>query len=217
MNTAVIIPTLGRHEQAVKCVAEFLRTSSADVILCSEEPQELYEAALADPRVKFVRLPEDTPSARGWNRGLRAYPDYDAYYLGQDDLWPEADWLNEVLRVHRETGATCIATNDLHIHGMSLGAQYWMTREFIVKHNGGVMACPHYRSWGLDVETNERAKRARTYAWAEHAKVEHRHRIFGAADDATYQKAKPSHYYDQLIMNNRAANGWPDDFPAVIA
>lgn len=217
MRTAVIIPTHGRYEQLAKCVAEFLRTSSADVIVCSEDSRQHYEGILSNERVHFVALPEGTLPPIGWNRGLKAFPNYDAYYLGADDLWPEDGWLDEVQYVHGISGASCIATNDLHVDGMQLGTHYWMTRGFITSFNGGVMACPHYRSWGLDVETNERAKRANRYAWSISARVEHRHRIFGAADDATYQKAKPHHYYDQLIMNERRRMGWPNDFEAVIA
>lgn len=79
------------------------------------------------------------------------------------------------------------------------------------------MCVPHYRSWCLDVELNDRAKAAGQYAWAEKAMVEHRHVAFNKASvDATYQIGYNVHAYDQMILQARRKHGYPNDFKAVI-
>ena len=216
MNTAVIIPTLGRNEQAQRCVERFLQTGPTDVVLCIEDGEDEYPSLIGNDRVKFVHLQKRTNAIDGNNAGLAEHPNYDAYFIGADDLWPDEGWLNEILFTHGTTGASCISINDGHIDGNQLGTHVWMTRYHIVKHNGGVLTTPWYRSWCADVEFTERAKRVQRYAWAERSKVEHRHQLWSGNTDRTYERAKPKHIYDQLTCEFRRRNGWPDDFEAVI-
>jgi hypothetical protein len=225
MRTALILPTLGRPDQAAKCVEQLLRTSSADVVLVMPFHEALsdtwtrdYTHVADDARVNFALTNDPLNASEGWNHGLKMQPDYDAYFLAADDIWAEDGWFDEVLRVHKATGAGMVGINDMHSDGHIMATHYWMTRQFIVEHNGGVMSCPWYRSWCMDLEATERAKRANTYAWAQHAKVEHRHVHWGAAPmDGTYAFAKPRHIYDQVVCDYRRRNGWPDDFEAVIS
>jgi len=226
MRTALILPTLGRPDQAAKCVEQLLLTSSADVVLVMPVTevllptwQETYKHLLTEPRViRACYIYGSLNASEAWNYGLSDAPDYDAYFLAADDIWAQDGWFDEVLRVHKATGAGMVGINDMHSDGSIMATHYWMTRQFIVEHNGGVMSCPWYRSWCMDLETTERAKRANTYAWAQHAKVDHRHVHWGAAPmDGTYAFAKPRHIYDQVVCDYRRRNGWPDDFEAVIS
>lgn len=225
MRTALILPTLGRPEQAAKCVEQLLRTSSADVVIITPIRETVsdvwtrdYRHIMQSDRVICIDTIGSVNASDGWNLGLRKNPTYDAYFLAADDIWAHDGWHNEVLRVHKETGAGMVGINDMHSDGNIMATHYWMTRDFIVKHNGGVMSCPWYRSWCMDLETTERAKRAGQYVYAEHAKVEHRHVQWNAAlMDDTYKLAKPKHIYDQVVCDYRRRHGWPDDFEAVIS
>jgi hypothetical protein len=180
---------------------------------------DTYKHLLNHPRMQWATYVQMQMNAsEAWNYGLSMADDYEAYFLAADDIWAQDGWFDEVLRVHKATGAHMVGINDMHSDGNIMATHYWMTRQFIVEHNGGVMSCPWYRSWCMDLETTERAKRANTYAWAQHAKVEHRHVHWGAAPmDGTYAFAKPRHIYDQVVCDYRRRNGWPDDFEAVIS
>lgn len=217
MKTAVILPTWNRTQQAVACVTRFLETSSVDVVIVTEDERAKYDQ-VKSKRIKFVSVSPRMTAVQKWNYGLECHPDYEAYFLGADDLWPDHGWHDEALRTHKTRNRGCIGINDGVTDGDHLATHYLMTREFIAQHNGGVMACPHYRSWSLDLETTERAKLAGQYAWAQHASVEHRHVHFKkAAMDETYKRGYGYHSYDALICERRRQMGWPNDFEAVIA
>lgn len=218
MKTAVILPTWSRVQQAVQCVHRLLDTSEADVVIVTEDDLTPFiDIQLTRGRVFFVKTTPRMTAVQKWNYGLERYPDYKAYVLGADDLWAQEDWHNEVLRVRMETGAGFIGINDGRSDGSIMSTHYFMTREFIVQHHGGVMAIPHYRSWGLDEEATIRAKRANQFAYAERAVLEHRHWVWGKAEqDENYKRARPAHDYDIMICKMRESRGFPDDFEAVI-
>lgn len=151
-----------------------------------------------------------------WNMALKAAAKWDAFFLGADDLFFTPGWLQESMK-EVDRGFGCVSVNDGATNGNDLGTHYLMTKDFIKKHNGGVMVCPHYRSWCCDVETTERAKRAGAYAWAKKSLVEHRHVHFKKSSmDATYARGYRVHQYDQFICAIRRKAGWPDDFERVI-
>lgn len=218
MKTAVILPTWSRVQQAVQCVHRLLDTSAADVVIVTEDDLTPFiDIQLRRGRVFFVMTTPRMTAVQKWNCGLEMYPDYKAYVLGADDVWAHENWYNEVLSVRMETGAGFIGINDGRSDGSIMSTHYFMTREFIVQHHGGVMAIPHYRSWGLDEEATIRAKRANQFAYAERAVLEHRHWVWGKAEqDESYKRARPAHDYDIMICKMRESRGFPDDFEAVI-
>jgi hypothetical protein len=153
-----------------------------------------------------------------WNYGLECAPDYDAYVLGADDLWAHEEWHNNALRAQKESGLGFIGINDGHCDGSNVSTHYMMTREFIINHHGGVMAVPHYRSWGIDEEATSRAKKENQFFYAENSILEHRHFLWEKSKiDLTYSTAKTSHDYDVFICSIRRARSWPNDFEAVIS
>lgn len=217
MKTAVLLPTWSRVEQATLCTRRLLDTSSADVVIITEDDIWSFGDLVENSRVIFKQVSPRMTAVQKWNYGLECEPDYAAYVLGADDLWAHDDWHNEALRVQDETKCGFIGINDGTTNGSILSTHYMLTREFIVNHHGGVMAVPHYRSWGLDEEATNRAKKANQFAYAEHAILEHRHWVWGKSPmDATYATAKKSHDYDILILKHRMSLGLPDDFEAVI-
>lgn len=218
MRTAVILPTWSRVEQATMCTRRLLGTSAADVVIVTEDDLTGFGDLLDNARVKFKAVHPRMTAVQKWNYGLECEPNYEAYVLGADDLWAHDDWHDEALKVQQGAEVGFIGINDGSTDGSILSAHYLMTREFIVKHHGGVLAVPHYRSWGLDEEATIRAKRADQFAYAQHSVLEHRHWLWNmTAIDQTYAIARHAHNYDISTLKYRRSMGWPDDFPAVIS
>lgn len=217
MRVAVLLPTRGRVQQAVNCIDRLLDTAPVDVFLVTEDPAEKFLGLPDQAGVHFLSCSDGMWATQKWNMALKAAARWDAFVLGADDLVFGDGWLDETMKLV-ERGFGCVSFNDFVTDGNQLGTHYLMTKSFITDFNGGVMVCPHYRSWCLDVETTERAKRAGAYAWASQAMVEHRHVHFKKSSmDATYQRGYLSHQYDQMILAVRQRAGWPDDFERVIA
>ena len=218
MRTAILFPTFGRVEQARRCLDQFIQTApAATCVVVTEDDERAWGPLLDDEHILFVPVTEGMTAVQKWNHALKKAQHFDAFLLGADDLWPAEGWLDEVLNVQAKTGAGCVAVNDCITDGNALGTHYLLTKDWIKQHQGGVMCVPHYRSWGLDVETNERAKRSGTYAWAANAKVEHRHVHWKKAPmDDTYRIGYRVHQYDDFILSIRRRAGFPNDFQAVI-
>lgn len=217
MLTAVILPTWSRVEQAALCTRRLLETSSADVVIITEDDISGFGDLQNNPRVLFDLVPPGMTAVQKWNHGLKMHPNYQAYVLGADDLWAHDGWHDEVLRVQSESQCGFVGINDGRTDGSILSTHYMMTREFIVFHHGGVMAVPHYSSWGIDEEATMRAKSANQFVYAQHAILEHRHYLWGKAQaDATYMAGRRSRQYDIAIVRLRNSMGWPNDFERVI-
>lgn len=218
MRTAVLFPTFNRVEQARRCLNQFIQTApAATCVVVTEDDERAFGPLLDDEHILFVPVTEGLTAVQKWNHALKKAQYFDAFFLGADDLWPAEGWLDEVLNVQAKTGAGCVAVNDCVTDGNALGTHYLLTKDWIRQHQGGVFCVPHYRSWGLDVETNERARRSGNYAWADKARVEHRHVHFKRAPmDDTYRRGYLVHQYDSFILELRRRAGFPNDFQAVI-
>lgn len=163
----------------------------------------------------------DASAVQGWNYGLRrASHKSDLYVLAADDLMFRDGWLTNAIRALVKTGHDdmLIGFNDLSKNGKSYASHYMMTRKFIVRHHGGVMAIPHYHSWCIDWEAAARAKRVHRYLWAANSLVEHRHPGNRNAEmDSTY-KAGYVQYADSdhAMYVERMKKNFPDDFPPIL-
>jgi hypothetical protein len=91
---------------------------------------------------------------------------------------------------------------------------YMLTKDWCRKYQGGVFAVPHYKSWGIDPETNARAVRSGTYILLPEPQIQHLHPIFnsGIPADETFKRAQPFHQKDVLLFEERRAKGFPNDF-----
>src|SRR4030095_11172309 len=135
MNVCVVMPTLGRAQQARTAAMQFLRTSLADVVVVASGLSLVFESAGAF----YVEASDQMTAVQKWNLGLSRYPDYDAYVLGADDLWPESGWLDAALKKVLD-GYGLVGFNDGHTEGTALATHYLMTRAFLMRHHGGVLA-----------------------------------------------------------------------------
>lgn len=219
-KTAVILPTWNRVQQAAACTRRLLDTSDADVWIVSEDNPLLFgDDLFAHPRFHVAQTTPGMTAVQKWNYGLLQSDakGYSAYMLGADDIWPVTDgWLEKAIE-QLSCGAGCVSWHDGVTDGAQLGTHFVLSREFIVARQHGVLCVPHYRSWGLDVETTARAQKAGAYHWLRDVLVEHRHPHFGKAPmDDTYRVGYSKHAYDMMILKARERANWPDDFEAVI-
>jgi hypothetical protein len=156
--------------------------------------------------------------SKAWNDALaRAAGSH--LVLAADDLHFEPGWLDAALAKLAEfpEGWGMVGFNDGH-WGAELSTHYLMSRRFVIEVLGGVVAWDCYGHSFNDTETNERARRADRYAWAEDAHVHHAHWLFGDRDqDETDTRGLRAHSTSQEIFNRRLAEGFPDDQEAVIA
>lgn len=225
MKTTVILPTLGRAEQMRRCAEHLLHISpEVHLALCvTEEDFDSITSAtelwsqFGDRMDVIIRPLSEVSAVAGWNAGLRAFPNSDVYVLGADDLWFYPSWYRNLERTIGRYGGL-VGFNDLSPR-RGWASHYAMTRQFIIRHHGGVMAVPHYRAWYLDVEACERAKLATQFVIASDVIVEHRHVNWKKATmDSTYERGYVANgERDKAIYNRRKALKWPNDYPAILS
>jgi len=88
-----------------------------------------------------------------------------------------------------------------------------MTRDFIIEHNGGVVACPHYLCDFTDLEANARANRAGKFAYSPNSLVPHHWRN---VDDEAYRRADKRRAAARDVFTARKALGFPDDYERIL-
>jgi hypothetical protein len=158
-------------------------------------------------------------AAYGWNSALLYAMDYDAYFIGADDISFTANWLEYVLEeLDRIGGDGLIGINDTRRDAVKIGraSHYLMTRKFIIKHHGGVAAIPHYRSEYTDVESCERAQRVNLYGYADRAIVPHHWLGNEPTADRCYKINRERKEEARRIFNQRKDAGYPDDFEPIL-
>lgn len=230
LSVSVVMPTRGRPEQLKACIRRLFASvegSHVDVeclVVVDHDDEATYTALASiegdDSRLTFIT--NDDPEATAvmkWNAGARMAKG-DWFVLGADDLWFHDGWLTAALEADENAsggGGGFVGFNDCHTDGTAYATHYMMRRDYLTKFNGGVLACPHYHSWYIDVEAAERAKRAHTYTYAADAVVEHRHPVWSREPgDETYRRGQKWHTQDQETFFSRARAGFPDDYDPVI-
>lgn len=230
MNLAILLPTYHRPEGLRRVLLSLANTASyCDVYIA----REFNDFIAYDMKHEFkdvlnlhsrVCEKENQGPAYAWNMALQHAENvennkkYDAYFLASDDMEFLPEWY-EYLEVYLSTRIP----QKYELVGVNEGQGkfdrtgwtpfYAMTRDFIVNHNGGVAACPHYKADFVDVEACERAKRDNVFGYCEQAKVIHHWREI---DDEGYKKADPLRKEMKLLYEQRKANGFPNDYLPVI-
>jgi hypothetical protein len=155
--------------------------------------------------------------AYAWNTGLKHTQFYDAYFLASDDTEFIPGWYGEVTKVLKEklnySGVVGVNDGTGKYERAGFATQFLITRDFIVEHNGGVVACPHYYCDFVDVELTERAKAVNKFAYADKSMVIHHWREH---DDMGYRKADDKRSEMRGVYLRRKANNFPDDYERII-
>jgi hypothetical protein len=219
MRIAVLIPTIYRPAGLKRTLVTLQATAPECIAVVAAEKDDVEGQKMAERYgAIFTTCPEPLRGgAYAWNQALKAAPDFDAYFLGSDDIEFTPGWLEEVLRVLNDElcGSGFVGINDNRKNAKSFCAtHYLMTRDFIIQYNGGVAAAPFYFCDWTDMEADRRARRANKWAWADKAIV--RHIWMGPAGDAAYQRAAARRKDVRPIYEDRERRGYPDDFEPII-
>lgn len=221
-KTAILLPSLNRPEQVVRCVNSLRGTTDwrlVDIKVMIDLDDKASEKALDGMPIEVVYTTNKKGSIAAWNEMLGLFDNYAAYVAAADDLVFHQGWYAATMRALQLLGGDgMVGFNDLHYDGEKEWATHWLgTRDFLIDHNGGVIYAPHYGSWWCDPEVNDRARAVGKYIWAKDAIVEHLHADYGKAEyDPTYTNATKYHAKDTETYKTRKAAGFPDDFPPVL-
>jgi len=221
-KTAILLPSLNRPEQVVRCVNSLRGTTDwrlVDIKVMIDLSDKASEKALAGMPIELVFTTNKNGSIAAWNEMLGLFNNYSAYVAAADDLVFHQGWYAATMRALQLLGGDgFVGFNDLHYDGDKEWSTHWLgTRNFLIDHNGGVIYTPHYGSWWCDPEVCERARKAGKYAWAKDAIVEHLHADYRKAEyDKTYTDANKYHAIDAETYKRRKAEDFPDDFPPIL-
>ena len=215
MRIAALIPTLHRP-LGLRRVLMSLRDTAPDVVpVVSCDPDDCMAHSIAE-RLGAVHVTIQEARAgcaNAWNVALRAYPEADAYVIASDDCVFTPGWLETALAALEQIGGSGLVGFNAKWKTTDYAFFYLMTRDFIIKHHGGVAAVPHYKAWGVDTEACDRAMRSGKYIKAMDAVVLHDR---SNPNDDTYKFGEQFHEETKRIYLEREAAGFPDDFSPII-
>ena len=221
MQIAILLPTIYRKEglkRALQSLFDTTKEHDISVIVAHEWDDngavdicKLYNGKV----IRAVCEKNKMGPAYAWNTALRSARFYDGYFLASDDIEFMDNWLDEVLKIQAIANKGLIGINDNTGKYERAGfcTHYFLTRDFIIRHNGGVVCCPHYFADFTDVEIIERAKIHNEFAYAEQARVIHHWREI---DDEAYKRGDERRSEARGIYLRRKANNFPDDYPPII-
>jgi glycosyltransferase involved in cell wall biosynthesis len=216
----ILLASLNRPERLKTTLLSLQETApGVKVVVALDSDDQGGEEVARKFGVGVVICPENRKGpAYAWNTALRASPLEQEYALASDDAIFHPMWLEAARWKLFELGmGGLVGFND----GVKRGDAQWsthylMTRDFISEYQGGVAAVPHYRTWCVDTEACERARRARRYIWASDARVDHDWHGNDPDADETYRKARQYWQQDKDLFKYRQSIGFPDDFEAII-
>lgn len=213
-QTAVIVPVLGRPQNAAPLMASLLAsTGLATVYAVADEEDRDTAQAWRDAGARVVLHPGGGGTfAQKVNHGYRATREPWLFLVG-DDVRFEAGWLDQAQAAARD-GAHVIGTNDLHNPRVLAGehATHLLIRRAYVDERGaswdgpGIVCHEGYRHNFVDDEIVTVAKQRGVWAMATHSRVEHLHPAWGGAEtDATYELGQESFEDDRTRFEKRTA------------
>lgn len=216
-DTAVIVPVLWRPANAAPFM-ESLRESGAPlahVYAVADESDTETAQAWADAGAEVIIKPDgDHPGTFAEKVNLGYLHTSEPWlFLTGDDVVFQPGWLDHAQHAARD-GADVVGTNDLHNPRVISGehATHMLIRRAYVDEQGAswdgpkVLAHEGYRHWFVDDELVTVAKQRGAWVAARHARVEHRHPLWGLAeDDDTYRLGRDSAEADRELFTERLA------------
>jgi len=229
--TSVLIASYKRPEalnRTLQALKDSVGANPVEVIVAVEDNDSAHVVRTWD----YNTWNDDTFYVRGvynrdrlgpiaaWNEALHHSTGYYLFPMGDDQL-PHVGWLDEAIKAHeRKLDAYgCLGLNDLH-HPYSdnmLMTTLFYDRFFCKSYFGGVAAIPAYKYYFVDNELNARARKNRRLEWCAESIVEHLHPSVGKRPADTLDAERAGYWHDdEAQFHHRQAQGFPDDFAAVI-
>ena len=225
-KVSVIIPQRGRKEKAEKCLWSLYETApNVEVIFISDDDEE-YDWNLppnfteGNPLTRLgirVHNPRDT-AINKWNEGARLASG-DVLMVAANDVEFGEGWLGHALDALDSVpdGNAMVAVNDTVTTIEVSSPHFLMSREYIVKYNGGVLMPPCYKKQFPDVENRLRAQSLGRYVCARAAKVVHFHPLTNTAPmDEIYKLGLDTFEEDRKLCEERQRSGFVIDWEPML-
>lgn len=211
-KVSVVIPTRGdRPDGLLRCV-QSLRDTAPDV-----EILVVYDGDVAGEDepigVMCLMLPDAPGAIECWNQGA-AHASGDAFVLGADDIVFQPGWYEEAMsKLVQMNMVGLVALNDMSPNAGKLATHYLVSKNYLVNEWNGCLAIPAYEHYFVDTEATYRAQRDQMFSYAENAKVEHNHHLWGKApEDETYKKGMSTFIEGRETYEERKQEGFPNDW-----
>lgn len=215
MELSIILPSLNRPAKLIATILNLLYTTKnndIEIITVLDSNDLTSQSIMSKNNYPYIISPPESSPIYKWNFGAMNSKGKWIYQCSDDILHPD-NWLNKCFDTPNHG---FLAINDGRI-GKSFEPFYMATRDWLIENQHGVLAVPHYRHWGNDMEIAARARRIGHYQLAHGVIFEHLHFIFGKAKkDSTYARAEKFYKKDIDLFNEREALGFPDDFNGVL-
>ena len=221
MKVSIIVPTLNRPRLLEKLIANIQATTLSDnyelIILVEDGDNETWNFLGANSfpsNIQVHSIPTSSSPIAAWNYGLRK-SQFPWILLAADDIEFPSYWLEDALNTPNQ-GFLALPEKEGGTPNLNWEPHFMATRAWLKEFQHGVLTIPHYRHWGTDVETCDRATRSNTFTRARTI-VKHHHWMKNASlIDSTYQNAQKFYNRDIMLYQTRRSMGFPDDFDSVI-
>lgn len=204
---SVIIPTRGRADQVRRCINQLYATCSPQSVECVIVSED---TLIEDDRITMIVCEDGLPPVEKWNRGAEQATG-EAIMMGADDLWFASGWYAAACaaldKLPNQSGL--VGVNGLEPIERDFSTHYIATRSYIYSFTDGCLVAPYYWQYFVDLEGCYKAQHLGRYLYAQDCVVEHRHVLWGKAqEDETYQRSAPHYAEDESIFKHRQALGF---------
>ena len=214
-KVSVVIPSRDRPEGLLRAVESVLTTAPDAEIVCVLDGGDTASARAVGGMVPWLVFNHDPDAhtAQLWNMGAKkATGDY--LVTGADDVVFQPGWLEAAFEALDMIGGDgLVGFNEGTTAFGELATHFMVSRKYAARGLGGSLMPPPYKHGFTDVEATLRAKRDGRLVFAENARIEHLHPVFGTAEmDDIYRKGDRSVRDDERLFKLRMKNNFPDDF-----
>ena len=206
---SIIFPSR-RPEQLARCLNQLVKTIEGfdvEIVVIADAPGIAKAAA---PYTDFIISSEPTTAIDAWNLGA-SMANGDWFFLGADDLYFTAGWLDALWPyLTPEYGVVGVDDDARSWERIGWATHFAASRTFCIDYMGGVFLPPVYAHGFPDPEVCAVAITNRLFAYVPECLVEHRHYVWGKADnDAIYQAGDATFAADRKLHHERRALGFP--------
>jgi hypothetical protein len=222
-QVCILLPTLERDSNLRRVLDSLKATAPHASIVVATDP---HDQKSRDRAAKYQGVIIATCEAsymgraNAWNTALRSAPASAlAYVLGADDCIYRPDWLDFTLATLHLMGDSGVVGFD---DGNPNAARYywsthWLaTRDFLVEHNGGVMAPVGYYGDWIDVEVCTKAICVEKFSKCSMARVTHDWHGGKDSVDNTYRRGFEHYQADKKLFEDRENDNFPCEWEPII-
>lgn len=207
-----------RPDKLMRALHSFFATTATydvEIVVAADTPEVREIAQDCAHIVAWSDTPISAPLA--WNLGASAATG-DWIGLGADDLIFHDDWCEAIQPYLVPRWGMVGLNDDMDSYGRLGWATHWLaSRDFLVKHIGGVLVPPVYQHGFVDVEVSFIAQALDLFVYVPDAHVEHLHPAWRKAEsDALYDEKEAVSGYDRATFNFRRAANFPITWKPVI-